>query len=111
MAENHKQLTPRQSETTQNTNNRQSDSHHDCRQITHVIPAAVEPVSIHDLLLKNDLINRIILYIPKEKSTYYETLADFKKEWNVISKNFSSTEWKKITNYNWLFGQVLAKDF
>ena len=100
MAENHKQLISRQSETTQNTNNRQSDSPHDSRQIIHVIPATVRPVSIHDLLLKNDLINRIILYIPKEKSTYYETLADFKKEWVIISKKFYSAEWKKIKDYN-----------
>ena len=108
MAENHKQLKTRQSETTQNTTyNRQSDSSDDCRQITHVIPDAVRPVSIHDLLLKNDLINRIILYIPKDKSTYYETLADFKKEWNIVSKNFSSPEWKKIKDYNWLFGKIL----
>ena len=107
MAENHKQLKTRQSETTQNTTyNRQSDLSDDCRQITHVIPDAVRPVSIHDLLLKNDLINRIILYIPKDKSTYYETLADFKKEWNIISKNFSP-EWKKIKDYNWLFGKIL----
>lgn len=107
MAENHKQHTPRQSETTQNTNNRQSDSLHDSRQITHVIPATVRPVSIHDLLLKNDLINLIILYIEKDKTSYYKNLSDFKKEWNIISKNFASTEWKKIKNYNWLFGKIL----